>query len=534
MASALVVVGLVSFSTVAAPDAANPTATTTGTLTPNADGTVTANLSGNWTWDQACGQRYGEGYSVDWWGISTSSTPSPNFSVTNATEVNPPGTTTTGTVSQTGTIGLPGAKFFHTSTFLSGENINSASTCTDTIVSGKDISSGAWAASATYPSVSDVPAQLCVNMYDLHSLGMTNDWSPTGNGDNSIQKNAFDPTVGNGFCTQLKLVNIPTTTATNVSAGSVTLGPNGSVTDNVTVTGTAAAGLPAGSVAFYVCGPTSGANAVCTSTANAEGTAALPAATNTGFVSTGSSSSFIPTHAGTYCFAAVYTPSSGSPYAGSSDNNTGNVADNNECVSVGAASSTTTTSLSANSITLGPSGSVTDHVTVTGTANAGLPTGTVNFYVCGPSGANAVCTSTANAEGTATLPAASDTGSVSTGSSSTFTPRQAGTWCFGAVFTPTNTNYSSSSDNKVGTTPDNSECVSVGAASSTTTTSLTAELHHPGPERLGDRPCHRDRHGQRRAAHRHRQLLRLRAERRQRRLHLDGERRRHGHAAGSE
>ena len=102
MAGALVVVGLVSFSTVASGDAANPNPTTTGTLTPNADGTVTANLSGTWSWDRPAAQRYGTGWAVDWWGISTSPTPTNNFTLTNATTVNPPGTTTTGSVTSTG------------------------------------------------------------------------------------------------------------------------------------------------------------------------------------------------------------------------------------------------------------------------------------------------------------------------------------------------------------------------------------------------------------------------------------------------
>ena len=104
MAGALAVVGLVSFSTLASGDAANPSPTTTGIITPNADGTVTVNLSGSWTWDQTCAQRYGTGWSVDWWGVSTSATPTNNFTLTNASVVPyPPGTsTTTGSVTSTG------------------------------------------------------------------------------------------------------------------------------------------------------------------------------------------------------------------------------------------------------------------------------------------------------------------------------------------------------------------------------------------------------------------------------------------------
>ncbi len=492
MAGALVVVGLVSFSTVATGDAANPNPTTVGTLTPNADGTVTANLSGTWTWDQSCSQRFGTGWAVDWWGISNSATPSPNFSLTNATEVNPPGTTTTGTVSPAGfALGsgpgghVSGGGYFHVGQFYSGENVNNSTNCHDTIVSGKDTSSGAWSASATYPSAADVPAQLCVNMYDEHGSegnisNSTKDFDPITNDDNSINTNDFDPTVGGGFCVQLKLVNVPTTTTTNVSSPSITLGPNGTVSDTATVTGTAAGGQPTGTVAFYVCGPTTG-NAVCTSIANPVGTGNLSPTGTSGFVSTGGSSVFIPNQAGTWCFAAVYNPATGSPYAGSSDNNkTGTAADANECVTVGAATPTTATALSANTLTLGPNGTVTDTATVTGTANGGEPTGTVAFSVCGPTSANALCGAGGTSEGTANLSATGTTGFVETGGSSVFTPKQAGTYCFAAVYTPTNSNYTGSSDNQTGNL-DTNECVTVGAATPTTATALSANTLTLGP-----------------------------------------------------
>ena len=203
---------------VAAPalaNAANPDPDTTGTAMVNADGTVTANLGGTWSWPgQTCEGRYGEGYAVDWWGISASQTPANNFTLTNATEVTAPGTTTTGSITSVGSIPIHNTNmFFHVAQYYAGETVNSASTCTD---SGTG-SSGSWSASATYPSMADVPAQVCVNMYDEHGSegkpsGSANDFSPSKDGDNSIQTNSFDPTAGAGYCVALQTISPPSIT----------------------------------------------------------------------------------------------------------------------------------------------------------------------------------------------------------------------------------------------------------------------------------------------------------------------------------
>ena len=188
-------------------DAANPSPTTTGVATVNTDGTVTATLSGTWSWPrQTCAGRYGEGWAVDWWGISSSPTPDPSFSLTDATQVTGPGQTTTGTISPAGAIPIPGGTYFHVAQAYSGEAVNSPTTCTDT-ASG---SMGSWSAQATYPSLSTVPDQVCVNMYDEHGKAghpSTNatDYSPTKDRDNSIQTNHFDPTSGNGYCVHLQV-----------------------------------------------------------------------------------------------------------------------------------------------------------------------------------------------------------------------------------------------------------------------------------------------------------------------------------------
>jgi hypothetical protein len=196
-------------------NAGNPQGTTSGTETLNSDGTATVTLSGSWSWPgQACGGRYGVGWAVDWWGISALKTPSPSFDLTNATEVVAAGpdskpwsatALTTGTVSPFGAIGLPKAAgqpqlFFHVGPYYAGEDTD---LCAQTLPDGTPY--GPWSATATYPFASDIPAQLCVNMYDEHgtagkSSGNPNDFSPSKDGDNSIQTNSFDPTDGSGNC----------------------------------------------------------------------------------------------------------------------------------------------------------------------------------------------------------------------------------------------------------------------------------------------------------------------------------------------
>jgi hypothetical protein len=215
-------------------------------------------------------------------------------------------------------------------------------------------------------------------------------------------------------------------------------------------------GLPTGTVTFYLCGPVA-APALCTSTANPVGTATLPSPGDTGIVSTGHSNTVTPTQPGTYCFAAVFTPAAGSTYTGSSDNQSGTL-DASECFTATPAATVTTTIASVTTVILGPGGTVADSVAVSGVAPLGLPTGTVAFFVCGPSSAPALCTSTATPLGTITLPSPGDTGIVSTGISLPFTPTAVGTYCFAAVFTPTTGSaYGGSSDNQSGTL-DASEC----------------------------------------------------------------------------
>ena len=197
-------------------NAANPDNNTTGTFTVNGDGTVTVDLSGTWSWPgQDCAGRYGEGWAVDWWGVSASKTPTNPFSLTNASIVTSPGVTSTGTISPAGAWQIKNSSnWFHVPQLYDGETVNSAATCTDTGTGKNATSSGSWSATATYPNQADMPAQLCVIMFDEHgsegsASKAASDFDPTADGDNSIKTNSFDPTMGNGYCV-VPSHNIPT------------------------------------------------------------------------------------------------------------------------------------------------------------------------------------------------------------------------------------------------------------------------------------------------------------------------------------
>ena len=133
-----------------------------------------------------------------------------------------------------------------------------------------------------------------------------------------------------------------TTTQQSTSAsgsGSIVLG--GSVTDVATVTGNATGGAPTGTVTFFECGPAASPT-LCTG--GTQLGAPMTLNMSSGESSSVTSTSFTPTAAGTYCFAAVYSPDSTASYTSSSDNVSGPV-QANECFMVtvvvtGAASST--------------------------------------------------------------------------------------------------------------------------------------------------------------------------------------------------
>jgi hypothetical protein len=285
------------------------------------------------------------------------------------------------------------------------------------------------------------------------SYGGSNDYSAAS--DNTSAGN-LDPNE----C--VLVLTAPAPTASTISSATITLGPSGTVTDSVTVTGNSVGGSPSGTVVFYAC-KTGTSQTLTTGPCAASGTPEDPGeglAAGSGNTSSATSSSFLPTAAGTWCFSASYGGSN--DYSAASDNTSAGNLDANECVLVTSASSNTATAISSAHITVGPSGSVTDAVTVTGNTAGGAPTGKVDFYVCGPMPTNALCTSTASPEGTPTL--ASSSSDTSTAPSQSFSPSTQGVYCFAAVYVPgSGSNYTGSSDNNSGSV-DASECVMVSPA----------------------------------------------------------------------
>ncbi|MGH9018503.1 MAG: Kelch repeat-containing protein, partial [Acidimicrobiales bacterium] len=185
-----------------------------------------------------------------------------------------------------------------------------------------------------------------------------------------------------------------------------------------TVDGTAADGVPTGTVSFYLC-PSSDLPASCTTPSDLLG-APVAVTTGTGGNATASSPDTSPLAVGTWCIAATY--SGDGSYAMASDTTS------DGCITV---TPNLKASASLPSIPLGATD--TDIAAVTGNATGGVPTGTVTFYVCGPSSVPAGCTSQAVPVGPeATLvPGAGDAAAVS---SAPFAPTSTGDWCFAADY----------------------------------------------------------------------------------------------------
>ncbi len=244
---------------------------------------------------------------------------------------------------------------------------------------------------------------------------------------------------------------------TLVAPSSTTVGNAWS--DSATVNGVFGGGTPLGSVKFYTC--------QASTSPTSSSTCADPAGTLVGTVSTPSTSTsvsatynlepttYTPTSVGTYCFYTLYSPST---------TNYLTVWGPSECFGVYPAGTHTTTHTSADVIVIG--GTAYDTATVSGDSSHGVPTGTVTFYSCVAT-SSAGCTGGTEIPGTAGTPdpaPLSGSGSfTATATSPTIMPSAAGTYCFGAVFNPDGTKYSTSSDDMSGDVVTD-ECFSVGQA----------------------------------------------------------------------
>ena len=296
-------------------------------------------------------------------------------------------------------------------------------------------------------------------------------------GDANYASDSDNTTNGNLDANECVLVTTDASTSYSViSAVQVTLGPSGTVTDTVTVQGTVAGGDPTGTVDFFACQT----NTTQTYTPGPCPNAGSPVDSESllggvGDTSSAQSAVFTPTGAGTWCFSTVYGGDTN--YTASSDNTYNGNLDGNECVLVTTAPAGATSQISSASITLGPTGTVTDLVTVSGNAAGGSPSGQVTFYVCQIASTQTLttgpCPAVGNGQATEALSAApSDT---ATATSPSFTPTSAGTWCFSAVYAG-DSNYAGTADNTTNGNLDANECVLVGKASTTTTTQTSGNV----------------------------------------------------------
>lgn len=293
---------------------------------------------------------------------------------------------------------------------------------------------------------------------------------------------------GNTECFQVRQLSTTTVTTPSDGSGTALNSPvpfDTTLYDTAVVTASAAGeGSPTGTVSFVICNPTEigqdkDGNPVCPTdkgTALSGNPRTLVAIANSSPPASSvlSSPGVEGNIAGTWCFRATYTPDT-TAFTGSSDNTT------DECVTVNKAATTTVTSPhddsnTSQSYALSSTGlNVKDNVTVTGVTNGGNPTGTVQFWLCGPgqdtavtgSGSSATCapdTTTATpVDGTQTLTAiANSSPPASSASSSDVQITQTGQYCFYAKFTPSgsNGNYTGSSDGS------NEECFTVVDATS--------------------------------------------------------------------
>jgi hypothetical protein len=245
-------------------------------------------------------------------------------------------------------------------------------------------------------------------------------------------------------------------TATMPGDATITLGQTN--TDQATVTGVGGV-TPTGSVAFFLCGPSeldavgecgSGGALVSTEALDASGQATSDAAT--------------PTSAGTWCFRGEYGGDAN--YRASTDHSTA------ECFTVVQADSLTATTPGSPSITLGESN--TDSAAVSGNAAGGVPTGSVTFFLCGPSGldANGECSAGGSQVGE---PVGLDAQGRAT--SASVTPTSAGTWCFRGEYGGDG-NYRASTDHST------TECFAVARAASRVATSpASASITFGGSDR---------------------------------------------------
>jgi hypothetical protein len=268
---------------------------------------------------------------------------------------------------------------------------------------------GSWGYEKVYSHTyqkSGLPSQVCVNFYDVHGGGKfntntfqvpngTKEITVNGNGDNSIQTNAFN--VNNGAnCVSFFFPSLTT------SATSATIG--GTISDTATLSG--AASNAGGSITFKAYPPSDPSCA-----AAAEFTSSPVAVSGNG---TYGPVSFTPTKVGDYHWTASYSgdPASNTQPVSSACGAAG------ETSTVGPAQPTiTTTATTAAEVRT----SIQDAAHVTQPANTINTTGAITFNVYGPG-------DTSCASSLATLGATPATNGTGDYTSAPFTPTTPGVY----------------------------------------------------------------------------------------------------------
>ena len=251
--------------------------------------------------------------------------------------------------------------------------------------------------------------------------------------------------------------------------------------DVATVGGDPNGGPPTGSVTFSFCQEAT-TGTPCINSSGYQGTPVTFPAVNSssgppGYTTSGNSGIFTapggdaetPT-VGTYCYNASYTAPTAGAYSSVS------VQTDTECFTVTPATPSFGTSLN-NPMCTTLGNSCSDSATVTGNSTAGYPTGTVAWTLCQEASVGTPCTNTTNDQGSVTS-AGSVTISSGSGTSATYTPsstetpQNAGTYCFNASYTSTNSNYNNVPQES------GSECFAVAPAtpSNVVTNSTPAQL----------------------------------------------------------
>ncbi len=210
------------------------------------------------------------------------------------------------------------------------------------------------------------------------------------------------------------------TIETSASPHTANVVPGASVSDNATVSGIAGGPTPTGSVSFFLCGPAAVVGDSCPAGAGTQvGTAATLSG---GQASSGSSAN--TTAIGEYCWRASYGGDGFYNAAAPTDST-------NECFTTALQAATVSTSSTPTGGNAVPGTAASDMATVSG--GSGTPTGTVTFFLCGPTDlTSGSCPSGGTQIGNpVTLDGSGDASSASTTGTTT---DAVGTYCWRAVY----------------------------------------------------------------------------------------------------